>query len=295
MTKYLLGIDGGGSKTDFLLCNLESNEVARRIATRSNPNDIGIEAVLTLLRENITALLDDASVDKNDVTAAFAGIAGLTCSDYSTRVRGLLARLLPCAKVDALHDGINVLFGAFPESDGVSVICGTGSSCFVKRGADIKRIGGYGSFDMIGNGYEIGKAAIAHAVKTIDGREQEGVLEALLHERLGDDFLVALDELLLMSKDNIARFAPIVFEAARLGDATALDIIRANMEYIASLINRAGDYFEGDYEVALAGGILRSEISLLLLEQFIDGRAHLVTNDHAPAFGAVAKARSLTA
>lgn len=295
MTKYLLGIDGGGSKTDFLICDLEFNEVARRIATRSNPNDIGIDAVESLLRENILALLAESKIDADEVSAAFAGIAGLTSSDYSSRVRNLLSRLLPSARVDALHDGINVLYGAFPYGDGVSVICGTGSSCFVKRGDEIKRIGGYGSFDMIGNGYEIGKAAIAHAVKTIDGREKEGLLEVLLHESLGADFLVALDKLLIASKDEIARFAPTVFEAAKGGDNAALDILGKNMEYIASLINRAGDYFEGDYEVALAGGILRSEISLQLLTQYINDRAHLVTSDRAPAFGAVAKAKSLTA
>ncbi|MBR6563153.1 MAG: hypothetical protein IKK70_04375 [Clostridia bacterium] len=295
MTKYLLGIDGGGSKTDFLICDLEFNEVARRIATRSNPNDIGIDAVESLLRENILALLAESKIDADEVSAAFAGIAGLTSSDYSSRVRNLLSRLLPSARVDALHDGINVLYGAFPYGDGVSVICGTGSSCFVKRGDEIKRIGGYGSFDMIGNGYEIGKAAIAHAVKTIDGREKEGLLEVLLHESLGADFLVALDKLLIASKDEIARFAPTVFEAAKGGDAAALDILGKNMEYIASLINRAGDYFKGDYEVAIAGGILRSEISLQLLTQYINDRAHLVTSDRAPAFGAVAKAKSLTA
>lgn len=293
MTKYLLGIDGGGSKTDFLLCDLELNEVARRFSSRSNPNDIGIDAVLALLRENITALLDDSGVDKNDVTAAFAGIAGLTSCDYAKRVVDLLKELLPNAKVDALHDGINVLYSAFPEGDGVSIICGTGSSCFVKRQNEIIRIGGYGSFDLLGNGYEIGRRAIAHAVKTIDGRETEGILEELLHEKLGDDFLKALDSLLLMTKDELARFTPLVFEAAEKGDANALQIIRENMEYIAQLINRAGDYFDSTYPVALAGGVLNADLSVTLISSMINPKASLTHNSLAPSFGAAAKAKSL--
>lgn len=293
MTKYLIGIDGGGTKTDFLLCDTKLNEVARRIAPRSNPNDIGIEAVESLVRENVLALLADADILGENVSAAFAGIAGLTSRDYANRIAALLSDMLPNAKCDALHDGINVLYGAFPYEDGVSIICGTGSSCFVKRGNEIHRIGGYGSFDLIGNGYEIGRAAIAHALKTADGREKRGALEEIIAEKVGNDFVAALDTLLLMSKDELAGFAPIVFEAAKKGDSAAMQIIADNMKYISALITRAGDYFEGEYNVALAGGVLKNDISKSLLNSFIPKRARLVTSERAPAFGAAAKAKSL--
>ena len=295
MKKYLLGIDGGGSKTDFLICDTELNEVARRIASRSNPNDIGIDALEALLRNNISALLEESGIDKSELASAFAGIAGLTSSDYAKRIRALLSSLLPSAKVDALHDGINVLYGAFPFEDGVSVICGTGSSCFVKREHEIIRIGGYGIFDLSGNGYEIGRQGLALALESADGRRKEGVLEQLLHERLGDDFVRALDVLLKMSKDEIASFAPIVFEACERGDVTARSIIEGNMLYIATLINRAADYFAGDFKVALAGGILNNPISLACLKDgcMVTDRAGLITSDRAPVFGAAAKALSL--
>lgn len=293
MTKYLIGIDGGGSKTDFLLCDFELNEIARRVSTRSNPNDVGIEAVKSLICENIALLLEDGGINKTEIAAAFAGIAGLTSRDYAAQVTKTLSDLLPNAKCGALHDGINVLYGAFPYEDGVSVICGTGSSCFVKRGNEIFRIGGYGSFDLIGNGYEIGRAGIAHALKTADGREKSGALEELIAERVGNDFVAALDKLLLMSKDELASFAPLVFRAAEKGDSAAMQIIADNMKYIASLITRAGDYFENGYSVALAGGVLKSSISLSMLKRFIPERARLITSDRAPSFGAAAKAKSL--
>lgn len=295
MKKYLLGIDGGGSKTDFLICDCELNEVARRIASRANPNDIGIDALEALLDENITALLEESGICKDEIASAYAGIAGLTSSDYAKRVDSLLKSLLPNAKTDALHDGINVLYGAFPFGDGVSVICGTGSSCFIKRGNEIIRIGGYGIFDLSGNGYEIGKAGLAHALETADGRQKEGFLEELLHERLGDDFVRALDNLLKMSKDEIAAFARTVFEAAEKGDENALSIIESNMRYIATLINRAADYFEGEFKVALAGGILNNPISLACLKdgRMVSDRAILIKSERAPVFGAAAKALTL--
>ncbi len=293
MAKYFLGIDGGGSKTDILICDFEYNEVARRIVGRSNPNDIGIDSLINLLSENIVSILNDSDIAKDEIAAAFAGIAGLTSSDYSTQVKNLLASLFPSAKVDALHDGINVLYGAFPESDGVSVICGTGSSCFVKKGENIHRIGGYGSFDMAGNGYEIGMRAIAHALKSVDGREKRGIMDDMVEERLGEGMISALDRLVLMSKDELASFAPLVFEAAEKGDKAAMIIIFENISYVAELIARAGEYFDVEYRVALAGGILKNPYALDLLETMLEPNAIIVNSDRAPSFGAAAKAKHL--
>lgn len=294
MADYIIGIDGGGSKTDFLLCDLDFNEVGRKIASRSNPFDIGIDAVEGLIAENIETLLLESKIDKTNVVSAFAGIAGLTSSGYTERITELLSSLLPNAKTAASHDGINVLFGAFPTDDGVSIICGTGSSCFVKRGRSIHRIGGYGSFDLVGNGYEIGKACVAHALKTADGRAVYGIMEKLLAEQLGsDDFVGSLDSVLKMSKNEIAAFAPIVFSACEKGDKSAFAIIDDNMNYIAELITCASRYFESDCQVALAGGILKSSISMNLLLNKIPKTVTLITNERAPVFGAAAYAKSL--
>lgn len=294
MADYFIGIDGGGSKTDFLLCDSELNVIARRVSTRSNPIDIGISAVCELLSENVALLLKDGNVQSQEVRAAFAGIAGLTSSNHTQTLASLLGDLLPNAVTAASHDGINVLFGAFPDTDGVSIICGTGSSCFVKRGRDIHRIGGYGRFDLVGNGYEIGKACVAHALKTADGRANSGIMEDLLAEQLGsDDFVGALDSVLKMSKNEIAAFARIVVTAAEQGDTAAIDIIAANMQYVAELISCAGRFFDNSYQVALAGGIFRSNFAKNTLAKMLDNRVTVVVSDTAPVFGAAAYAKTL--
>ncbi len=291
MADYLIGIDGGGSKTDFFLCDINLKEIGRRFDSRSNPNDIGIESTVALLESNLKSLVEENRIDFSDIKGVFAGIAGLTSADYREKAIACLKKLFPSANVDASHDGINVIYGAFPQSDGAIVICGTGSSCFVKKGEEIIRIGGYGSFDMIGNGYEIGRAGIAHALKTADGREKECPLSMLLKEKLGEhDLIKALDGLLLLSKNQLAAFAPMVFQAAEMGDEAALKIISDNMDYVAGLINHAGDYFEGLFQVALAGGILKNRISLDLLSEKITHKAKLVFSDNPPSFGAAAKA-----
>ena len=293
MAELLIGIDGGGSKTDFLLCDAEYNELGRYFAPRSNPNDIGIENTCLLIKGGIKELLGGARIKKEAISAAFAGIAGASSSDNAKRIRQALNEALPSAKCDALHDGINVLYGAFPEEDGVSIICGTGSSCFVKVGKEIHRIGGYGSFDLSGNGYEIGRKAIAHALKTIDGREEKGILEELIGEKIGDDFLKALDGLVKMNKTELAAFAPTVFKAASLGDKAALGIITESVEYIAELIKQAGKFFENSYNVALAGGIFKNDIAFELLKTKVEKRVILEICEKDQSFGAAARAKQL--
>lgn len=293
MKKYIIGIDGGGSKTDFLLTDLSLGEVARLFAPRSNPNDIGIENSSSLLTENSIRLCEKAGIDRSEVAAVFAGIAGASSADYAKQMSDSLSWVFPHAKVSALHDGINVLYGAFPSGDGVSIICGTGSSCFVKKGRALHRIGGYGAFDLCGNGYEIGRAALAHALRTVDGRDEKTLLSDLLAEKLGGDLLASLDKLVRMTKNELAAFAPTVFEACEKGDKKAFEIIDANISYISELIKTAGGFFEDGYSVALAGGILESKISSELLKSKLSPRVTLVKSSLAPSFGAAAYAKQL--
>mgnify|MGYP003310406223 CR=1 FL=1 len=53
---YLVGIDVGGTKSDFLLCDENENEISRVILGAGNPNDIGIDECITLLGEGLDAL-----------------------------------------------------------------------------------------------------------------------------------------------------------------------------------------------------------------------------------------------
>ena len=98
MADYIIGIDGGGSKTDFLLCDLNLKEIGRRFDSRSNPNDIGIDQVISLLESNINGLLAENNISPSEIKSIFAGIAGLTNSDYCQKVKDILKKLLPMCR-----------------------------------------------------------------------------------------------------------------------------------------------------------------------------------------------------
>ena len=72
--KYLLGIDGGGTKTEFLLTDMNEKEIKRIFLGASNPVNIGLENTKALLKEGITEICD--GYDFSEI-AVFAGLAKL--------------------------------------------------------------------------------------------------------------------------------------------------------------------------------------------------------------------------
>lgn len=293
MKQYLLGADGGGSKTAFLLADIEGNPIATCTQGRSNPGDIGYEAMEALILEGFSSLCRENGVEEREVVSVFAGVAGLTSFKMNELLRAAMEKTFPFAHCDCSHDGMNVLYGAFPGGeDGAIVICGTGSSCFANAKDAVYRIGGYGQFDLTGNGYEIGKAAFAHVFRTLDGRDAYGVLAARLDEKFPGGCHKSIFDINGYTKTQFATFAPLVFDAAREGDPAATAILEQNFAYIGELITTAANLFDGKpYSVALAGGIFKDPLSMEMVQKHVPAHATLFRLDKEPVLGAVAKAK----
>ena len=287
--KYIIGVDGGGSKTAAALADINGNVICTSFASGCNPNDIGFENAMKTIFSAVQAF----NVSTDDISAIFCGIAGITASDYSEKANRWLKKTFPNAKSEALHDGINVIYSAFPNSDGAIVICGTGSSCFMKKGGEIIRIGGYGKFDCAGNGYEIGKAAICHALKCVDGRDTGGILNDLVIKKAGGNPLDKLTDLISADKKEIASYTPLVFEAYEKGDMYAAWILETQMEYIGTLINRAAEIYGDTLSVCMAGGIGTNETAVKIIKKYISFDVNIDTVTAEPYYGAVAKAKEI--
>lgn len=293
---YLLGADGGGSKTAVVLTDLQLRPLLCKSFPRSNPGDIGYEATEALILSAFDEVRREAGVKTEEIAALFAGVAGLSAGDCIPRLRTALQAAYPHAAVDCSHDGINVLYAGFPDGeDGVSIICGTGSSCFVRRGTLLYRIGGCGQFDLKGNGFEIGRAAFAHVFRAMDGRDETGWLANELDRRFGGSCHAHIIEINDYTKNQFASYAPLVFEAAREhGDAAALAILRDQLGYVAELIRTAARCFDGaPFSVALAGGLFRDPLTLPLLREGVPPQATLLLLEREPYIGAAATARAL--
>ncbi|MFA7099280.1 MAG: BadF/BadG/BcrA/BcrD ATPase family protein [Eubacteriales bacterium] len=284
-----IGVDGGGTKAAFCL-SINGETSYHKIDKSVNPNDVGYESSYQTIVSGITEVLakNPLSVSPDSV---FVGVAGGSDKLYREFLTQSLAHAFPKAVIGVSHDGENILYAAFPDCDGAIIICGTGSSCFVKTGESVFRIGGYSVFDLDGNGYEMGKRAISHALKCVDGREREGILCKKIKEFCGGDCLLDLERLLKLPVTQIAALAKLVFESASLGDQYAEGIIESSAKYLAGYVARAGEFFNSDFNVCVAGGVGTNPYMLKKLKAAISNpRANVFPLKKDPVLGALYKA-----
>lgn len=161
----LLGIDGGGTKTDALLTDNEGNVLFRRVGGGSNLNDSGLGAV----EEHLRALFAD--LPAGPIDALYAGVAGCATSDNSQILGQCLRELLPQAKcIEVTSDMPNAYYTVDGVRDGICVVAGTGASGGALVGGKLRQVGGWGHLiDDAGSGFDVGRAVLRAVLRAHDG------------------------------------------------------------------------------------------------------------------------------
>lgn len=287
--KYCIAIDGGGTKTDTVLFDTEGNILARHVGPGNNPTDIGCDEARKRLMEDIDAVYRNAG---GAVETLYGGIAGtLPNGDiYSDEI----SRRYDIRRVRIEDDGCNLISGAFGHADGCGMVCGTGSSLFVRReGQPLRHIGGKGyMIDTGGSGFEIGRDAICMALRAADGRTEHTVLQELLGEMLGcpvDDRVIPMVH--RGGRPYIASFAAAVFAGRRMGDCVCEEIFQRQSALMADLTYAAQTSFDGGFNVVAGGGIVSHfpEYFEAIKQKSAPG-ANLVLQNAPPVYGAAAEA-----
>lgn len=300
---YCIGIDGGGTKTLGVLTDRNGTVLTRATVGATNPNDITPEASADRLTEFCHTLLEQAGLTHDALreSSLFFGIAGGI--NHGPTLERLLGDRLTAAALRVRSDAHILLSGEVPTGDGACIICGTGSVCFLRRGEEIHRIGGWGYLlDSGGSGYDIGRDALEAALRAFDGRGEPTWLTDLLATRLGGGVNTRITEIYREGKPYIAACAPAVFEAARQGDPVAESILRRNARKLAEYIETAwrlltedGQTAPDSLPVVMGGGISQKaspywrDLVASLVDPSVPVR--ITVADMPPVFGAVVEAR----
>ena len=286
-----IAIDGGGTKTDFLLFN-ESGEVLDSVTLGgTNPNACTLEGAKATLSRGIDRLVRSGA----RVEGLFAGISGASAGNNRDSLTAYLAERYPYFKSVVEGDIHNVINSVEGTDRCVAVICGTGSVVYGYDGNTLRRFGGWGYlFDSAGSGFDIGRDAIRHALKAEEGECPETALSRAVHENLGGGVFDNISEIYAKGKDHIASFAPVVIDLAAKGDPDALEIVKRTTDRLASLINRAAKTHSYGDLVVIAGGLTaRRDVVEPLLRDAISDDLKIVFADRAPIVGAAVKCASL--
>jgi N-acetylglucosamine kinase-like BadF-type ATPase len=280
-----LGIDGGATKTEYVVFTSTGKIVKKFRLEGSNPNDIGVEKCATLLSHGIDLCLNEfPTIDK-----IFAGISGIGAGSNKKELHLLLSLRYKTIKIEMDHDAANV----FSSSDiqcASALICGTGSVVFARIGSETKRLGGWGYlFDKYGSAYDIGKDAISACLSYEDGLTEYTKIYPLLCSALdskNSKVWDSVDVIYKNGKSYIAGFAPLVFKAYAAGDAIAERIIDENISRLAMLINNAIK-ISGNTNVIACGGLFEHfGDTLFSILNKKSPEANFVVPDLPPIYGA---------
>ena len=290
--KYLLAIDGGGSKTEFLLTDTNKNKLSGITLGPSNPGDIGIENTKKLLEQGIQHV---CSGIKHRESSVFAGLAG----GISGNSKQLINEFLAGFNFGAFSNGSdteNVLEIALEGGDGVAVIMGTGIIAFAQTGGERYRIGGWGFHtDKKGSGYNIATEALYSAMKYIDGRDGSRILKELLEKKLNKPLIESIYDIHINGRGYMASFAPLVFEAYKMGDKYAVDIIDTNVKDVAEMIIAGLKYIpHNNGKVVICGGLCRrKDIIEPVFKKYLPAEVKVTFSDEPIINGALMLADKL--
>ncbi len=255
MKKYIIAIDGGGTKTVGVLADMNGEIISYKVRPATNPNDIGEAASGKLLGEIVRELADseDAWID-----SIYAGISGAV--GHEDALRSAIAKACPDTKLRVASDIYN-LFGMLddPNANAAALICGTGSVCFVQKDGELHRIGGWGYLlDSDGGAYSVGRDGLEATLRMSDGRGEPTALYDLASEYLGDRPEKSIGKIYSSGKTLIAGFAPKVFSAAEDGDAVASALVQKAFAGIDELIGAAVKLLSENATVIIGGGMANS-------------------------------------
>lgn len=274
----LLGLDGGGTKTECVAIDADLEgmaklpddlsalpELSRGSAPSTNWNSVGPEAAHTHFRAAIDTALAAAQRDISDVAAIGIGMSGVDRPDDRARVQGWLDELLPGRVHVIENDGVAALAaGTGGRRYGIVLISGTGMIAlgFDATGKRV-RAGGWGALlGDGGSGYAIGAAILRAFTWAADGRgPQTSLVRGVMdHLRLENP-----QQLVRWTYDDIAwhRFsalAPLAVSHAEAGDPVAngildqaADDLAVAVQAVAAQLNFGGQPFP----LVMAGGNLR--------------------------------------
>jgi glucosamine kinase len=298
MTRIVIGIDGGGSKTRVIVADEHGTQLGEVVgpgsAVRPGQHEHSADV--------ITAAVNDAlaSCEMTHVMPKVLciGVAGAGREPERQALwQSLVGREL--AEEIVVHPDFSIaLDDAFGEGPGVLLISGTGSAAFGRapNGA-AARCGGWGPvFGDEGSGAWVGRRALSVVAASADGREPEtALMGAVLTAAQVNDPQELVAWAAAATPGQLATLAPVVSSVADSGDLRANAIISLAVEELVLHVRALAKQLFGDERaaipVAFTGGMLTRGTTLRKrLEQRLKSAvpgAQVQSAEVSPARGAV--------
>ena len=268
--RYVIGVDGGGTKTEAALADFKGKILRVVKAGPSNLRNVGINKAVFNISEAIKKVKQ-----RKKITSIFIGLAAVEeefkfeKEKIKKEIRKRLKNFK--GKLEIGSDQIVAFRSGTDEKNGIILIAGTGAVCHGWKNGKEAKTSGWGWLDDEGSGFWIGQKGFQTIFKELDGRGEKTLITKLVFEnwRLKDkkDFLKKV--YVQDSVRQVSLISRIVDEAARKRDKIAKNIMLEAGEELFLTVKRVIEklnFKNEEFPIVLIGRVFESEIVLKIVK-----------------------------
>lgn len=278
---YYIGVDGGGTKTEFALFDDEKKLVASVKGAGSNHENYerAFDEAAEIIWKGINDLVCEYGISLSDVKFTLMGLAGID-HEFQYDIMCDKLKAFGLKDFEIFNDGFIVVKAGSQTGAAIGYNCGTGTCCnAIDSTGKMLQLAGLSQFSGdVGNGHWIATTVF----KLIYDEVFLGIHKTLLTKMAFEKFNVSSREAFLSmvsefesenADKHIMGLIDIFFAAAKQGDAVVLNAIDDMALRGAQLITAHANQltFTGEsIEVVLSGSIhtkLPSEIYIELMKK----------------------------
>lgn len=289
-TRWLLGIDAGGTKTHLVLWTQEQAQALQRNQAAESERlqsalwhdtfpGLNLDSVDAFTaNQRIVSMLERASYETRQSTLRFLqqtqiimGMAGLDTEHDLRRadlwLRTALLQLgVTAPQMQLLPDIELALWSASQNGQGIVLIAGTGSNCYGRNAqGNTAKTGGLSHyFSDEGGGFMLGWQALHEIAKMYDGRHAStALLGQVLAAYNAPDF-PTLKNMVVNDPDmkrTVAKAAPVVQALAAQGESVSSGLVQAAVHDLTEMVMTVWQRLDYDphIQVYLVGGLFQDQ------------------------------------
>lgn len=287
---YLIGVDGGGTKTKLIITNENGDFLSSTITGPSNITR-STDTAWKSIKNGIDILIKNCNIDiKNSQIKLGLGIAGAEYQQIKAEFLKKKDSHIPYINEIKLKSDAHVAcLGIHKGKPGAIVIIGTGTQGYqIESDLSTTKIACWGSpVDDQGGGSWIGLEAIRHTFKCIDGRAEHGDMSKLIFKKFNnnlDDFVIWANK---ATTGEYASLTKEIIKAAKQNDTSAINILKRSAKEIELIINtlKKKQVKKDEYPLTLIGGM--SSFIMPYLDKNIIKKLYQNRTEHDVCEGAI--------
>ena len=270
---YVLGVDGGGTKTTAIIAGTDGSIIAESTSGASSFPSVGVQKAIENLNRAISEAMKKAGIDSNIIfESSCYGFAGFNVPDDIKTYRKIvnndeLKKHLNQERLLIYNDTRIGLEAGSDAKNKIIIIAGTGSNCFGinRRGETAGSTGWDHILADEGSGYETSVKALRAVMRAYDGRGAKTLLTRAILDELGFDNEIDIVGWAYggsFSKEKMGRFAKQVCQCAYDGDDISQKILYEEaMESVLSVATVAGKLklSKSEFDLVFVGGLFKCE------------------------------------